>query len=174
MNDQPSPNTDRELYREPKGDLPSDYYAPSIHVTQDGLIGINVGGTVLTMPIREWFERATPPRVLEPPTEPGHVEFEIEVVPHDWPNDGMGWHKGRDTPDRVASILRHYADQVESFTPPSPKPQRLSEYTKARLMAEKYARAKSESDCPGCGNPMGEHPAGPPCPPPSPPGQSWA
>ena len=47
-------NTDRELWREPKGDLPSDYYADSIHVTEQGGIGINCGGTVYVRTLREW------------------------------------------------------------------------------------------------------------------------
>jgi hypothetical protein len=48
-------NTDRELWRETEG----DYYAPSIHVTEHGGIGINVGGTVVVRPIREWHALAT-------------------------------------------------------------------------------------------------------------------
>lgn len=43
-------NTDRELWRE----TPGDYYSPSIHVTKGGGIGINVGGTVIVRPVREW------------------------------------------------------------------------------------------------------------------------
>lgn len=58
MSEQPAKNTDRELYREPKGDLPSDYYANSVHVTEDGRIGMSVGGTVTTLPIAEWHRHA--------------------------------------------------------------------------------------------------------------------
>lgn len=47
-------NTDRELWREREG----DFYADSIHVTQDGRIGINCGGTVFVMPVRKWHEAA--------------------------------------------------------------------------------------------------------------------
>jgi hypothetical protein len=49
-------NTDRELYRE-KSELPADpdnYYAPSLHVTKEGGIGINVGGYVIVKTLREW------------------------------------------------------------------------------------------------------------------------
>ena len=46
----PAANTDRELWHE-KDD---DYYAPSIHVTVDGRIGINVGGLVKVKTLREW------------------------------------------------------------------------------------------------------------------------
>jgi len=43
-------NTDRELWREREG----DYYADSIHVTEQGGIGINCGGHVLVRTLREW------------------------------------------------------------------------------------------------------------------------
>lgn len=46
----PCENTDRELFRE----KPDDYYAASLHVTKEGSIGINVGGTVYVRPLREW------------------------------------------------------------------------------------------------------------------------
>jgi hypothetical protein len=47
-------NTDRELWRETDG----DYYAPSIHVTALGGIGINVGGTVFVRTVRQWHALA--------------------------------------------------------------------------------------------------------------------
>jgi hypothetical protein len=43
-------NTDRELWREREG----DYYADSIFVTAQGGIGINCGGHVFVMPLRDW------------------------------------------------------------------------------------------------------------------------
>lgn len=43
-------NTDKELWREKDG----DYYADSIHVTETGEIGINVGGIVIVKPLRAW------------------------------------------------------------------------------------------------------------------------
>jgi hypothetical protein len=46
-------NTDRELWRGPDEGCGS-YYADSIHVTKDGGIGMNCGGYVLVMPIRNW------------------------------------------------------------------------------------------------------------------------
>lgn len=49
-------NTDRELWREKEG----DYYSPSIHVTKEGGIGIDVGGFVITMPLRGWHRLAAP------------------------------------------------------------------------------------------------------------------
>ena len=50
----PVANTDCELWRE----RPGDYYADSIHVTQDGKIGINCGGRVFVMPVRDWHALA--------------------------------------------------------------------------------------------------------------------
>jgi hypothetical protein len=45
-------NTDREIWRKVK----DDYYSPSIHVTEFGNIGINVGGYVLVAPVEKWHE----------------------------------------------------------------------------------------------------------------------
>ena len=52
-------NTDRELYREPDKTGCGDYYSNSIHVTQGGSIGINVGGHVIVMPLESWHALAT-------------------------------------------------------------------------------------------------------------------
>lgn len=49
-------NTDQELWREPAN---GDYYSDSIHVTQDGGVGINVGGHVIVKTLREWHSLAT-------------------------------------------------------------------------------------------------------------------
>lgn len=50
----PFKNTDKELWRED----PGNYYSPSLHVTVQGNIGINVGGLVIIMPARSWHELA--------------------------------------------------------------------------------------------------------------------
>lgn len=47
-------NTDKELWRESE-----DHYSPSIHVTKDGRIGINVGGLVIENKLRGWHEAVT-------------------------------------------------------------------------------------------------------------------
>lgn len=44
-------NTDRELWREF-----SDDYCASIHVTESGGIGINVGGHVLVATLQKWHD----------------------------------------------------------------------------------------------------------------------
>lgn len=60
-------NTDREIWRE----TPDDYYAPSIHVTQGGSIGINVGGLVVVMDVRDWHRiAAEQPAVMAANGEP--------------------------------------------------------------------------------------------------------
>lgn len=48
-------NNDRELWREVEG----DHYADSIHVTENGNIGIDVGGNVIVMPVEEWHKLAS-------------------------------------------------------------------------------------------------------------------
>jgi len=55
--DTPCENTDRELWRE----RPGDYYADSIHVTEEGAIGINCGGMVYTMSVKAWHKLAAVP-----------------------------------------------------------------------------------------------------------------
>lgn len=50
MSEQPCQNNDRELWRE------GDFYSPSIHVTEHGGIGINVGGHVIVAPLRSWHD----------------------------------------------------------------------------------------------------------------------
>lgn len=58
-NSTPSPaadvNTDREIYRSPFGSM----YDDSIHVTQGGGIGFNVGDHVIVRPLRDWHALAT-------------------------------------------------------------------------------------------------------------------
>ena len=51
-------NTDRELWREPTDQSGMEYYQPSIHVTERGGIGINVGGLVIVKSLRQWHELA--------------------------------------------------------------------------------------------------------------------
>lgn len=51
--DQACDNTDHQLWREGR-----DYYSDSIHVTKDGGIGINCGGHVIVMALKEWHRVA--------------------------------------------------------------------------------------------------------------------
>lgn len=45
-------NTDREIWRESIG----GYYNNSIHVTEQGAIGINCGSHVIVAPVEKWHE----------------------------------------------------------------------------------------------------------------------
>lgn len=46
----PCENTDREIYRT----IPGDAYAPSVHVTATGALGIDVGGHVIVLSLERW------------------------------------------------------------------------------------------------------------------------
>ena len=70
-------NTDRELYREPDKTGNGDYYSDSIHVTDRGSIGINVGGDVIVMPLRLWHEAATAYRDSDD-TEAGNIATQLD------------------------------------------------------------------------------------------------
>ncbi|MFA5377609.1 MAG: hypothetical protein WC455_17800 [Dehalococcoidia bacterium] len=50
IQERPCKNTDKEIWRR----VQDDYYSPSIHVTKDGDIGINLGGNVLVAPLEDW------------------------------------------------------------------------------------------------------------------------
>lgn len=58
-------NTDRELWRGPDEGNGS-YYADSIHMTEGGGIGIDVGGRVIVMPLRDWHALAVISREAVP------------------------------------------------------------------------------------------------------------
>ena len=77
-------NTDRELWREREG----DYYADSIHITQDGGIGMNCGGYVVVKPIREWHA------ALGWRCKAGSLPSG-DVQDCDWPNCGCDPHAER-------------------------------------------------------------------------------
>lgn len=47
-------NTDKEIFRLYK----DDHYSPSVHVTIDGKIGMNIGGFVIVKSIRDWHNMA--------------------------------------------------------------------------------------------------------------------
>lgn len=66
-------NTDREIWREREG----DYYADSIHVTEGGGIGINCGGSVFVMPVRDWYKLAMEYGLRTPLPECGARSDEI-------------------------------------------------------------------------------------------------
>ena len=53
-------NTDTEIWRGPD-EGGGDYYADSLHMTKEGLLGINCGGSVHVRAIREWHRLAGGP-----------------------------------------------------------------------------------------------------------------
>ena len=81
-------NTDHELFRE----TPGDAYAPSLHVTKQGGIGINVGGLVFVKPLRAWHglavqtEDYVQQRIAAACAEKDKriVELEKEIDSHAW------------------------------------------------------------------------------------------
>lgn len=66
----PCQSTDVEIWRE----TPDDYYSPSIHVTQSGGVGINVGGYVIVKPVRDWHGLAVEPTVVRESNQPEHTQ----------------------------------------------------------------------------------------------------
>jgi|SRR5690242_5304626 len=55
----PTLNTDRELFREDTGEPAGSYYENHVFVTEDGHIGMNVGGMVFVKPIADWHSMAS-------------------------------------------------------------------------------------------------------------------
>jgi len=54
-------NTDKEIWREIEG----EYYSPNIFVTEQGKIGINVGGYVYVQSVEKWHKQADRIKMLE-------------------------------------------------------------------------------------------------------------
>jgi len=63
MNNEPVEyeNTDREIWRA----IPNDYYSPSIFVTKENNIGINVGGRVSVKTVEQWYNNVHPAKTIE-------------------------------------------------------------------------------------------------------------
>jgi hypothetical protein len=77
-------NTDRELWREPTDEIGREFYQPSIHVTEHGGVGINVGGHVIVLSLRAWHAMAK--AHLGPPPEPSPEHLRHKYEPHaDYP-----------------------------------------------------------------------------------------
>ena len=58
-------NTYKEIWRK----IPGDYYSPSIHITEFGGIGINVGGHVLVAPVEKWHKAGNKYLAVPDPNE---------------------------------------------------------------------------------------------------------
>ena len=93
MSNGPCENTDREIWRERDG----DFYADSIYVTERGSIGINCGGKVFVMKLRDWHDLASGAIIPAPIAQP-------QVEPYDDPREllrgAMGYMDVSDTESR--------------------------------------------------------------------------
>jgi len=79
-------NTDKELWREREG----DNYADSIHVTKEGGIGINCGGTVFVRTLRAWHALAKAALAPEQPGEDDTVMRKYRNWHHKHPDNDAG------------------------------------------------------------------------------------
>lgn len=52
----PCKNEDRVLFTESNKDWKDEGYMPKVFVTKEEAIGMNVGGMVYMMPIRQWHK----------------------------------------------------------------------------------------------------------------------
>jgi hypothetical protein len=126
-NDQCAQNTDSQLWREPPGDA----YANSIHVTEGGSIGINVGGLVFVKTLAQWHALAEAAQhVAEPTAAPN----EPVAPPVDYWQDPI-------TGDMVRYPLAERASPQAEVT----KPLSDALAAKAKRLAERYADAKESA-----------------------------
>lgn len=58
MSDQAFINEDKTLFTETAKDWKDEGYMPKVFVTKEEAIGMNVGGMVIILPIREWHKMA--------------------------------------------------------------------------------------------------------------------
>lgn len=80
-------NSDREIWRERDG----DFCADAIRVTQGGGIGIDCGGHVIVLPVREWHRLAAEPgwRTIEShPKDGTHFLARQKIVAVEEDEDG--------------------------------------------------------------------------------------
>lgn len=78
--EKPVKNTNVELWREPTNEPGMSYYMPSVHVTQAGKIGINVGGSVYVKSLTEWHELAGGSLVQSPNPSDQITQEKLEEI----------------------------------------------------------------------------------------------
>ena len=98
----PAQNTDRELWREPHPDPPGSYYANSIHVTAQGGIGINVGGTVRVLTLAQWHALIAENERLERELAEARREYDSAIRMHDACHEEEDRKKSDDGPTEAA------------------------------------------------------------------------
>jgi hypothetical protein len=102
-------NTDKEIWRKVK----DDYYSPSIHVTADGRIGIDVGGRVIVAPIEKWHDAGENYlNVPDPKYDIKHINKNM--------NERYGASNLRDT-FRYLRVLRYIRKKIEKTFGVKPK-----------------------------------------------------
>lgn len=119
MDDKQYENTDRELWREREG----DFYADSIHVTKDGRIGINCGGTVRVMPIRKWFECASSAEqsAAQPVARPQPHECQPSLALRAWTALSEVEYEN-DPPKRILDLMYELQLVAQGITTPPAQP----------------------------------------------------
>lgn len=199
MSDNAALNTDRELYRKGGGDGNGmSYYEPSIHVTEHGAIGMNVGGHVITTSIRGWHEMATGRDALVRQSKAEAMRSQADFFRSIDMDDAadhceqaaLAWEAP--PPLRIADECTNHAS---NFLLPDGRYQCLVcglQFVGCEPCdtSGRWTLMYGEGDngeCPACdgtgaaevemaavctcGEPLDEHPAGPPCPPSPPPGR---
>jgi hypothetical protein len=104
MADRAALNTNRELYREDTGHPAGSYYEHSCFVTEDGKIGINVGGSVITKTLEDWYAIGLGEIVNAPSdTEIREVMRDVECIPNPY---GEGYMNLGEDVDAVIPAIR--------------------------------------------------------------------
>jgi len=164
-------NTDRELYREGGGDGNGmSYYEPSIHVTEHGAIGINVDGHVITTSIRGWHEMATGRDALVRQAKAEAMRSQADFF-RAVDMDAAADHCEQAAIAYEAPLPRRIADPIERSSLGTPAAKAARESVSDEQVASVMRRVRELSAVCTCGEPLSEHPAGPPCAPPPPPGR---
>jgi hypothetical protein len=134
-------NTDRELWREPSIPPGMEYYAPSIHVTEGGGIGIDVGGLVFVKPLREWHRLAMMVDSVPLPSVSGETITMKPPQPARWRAKGMG--RPEDIPEDIWAAAWRAFDHEPDASVGSVVEYRVEKVARA-LLAE---RLKERAAC---------------------------
>lgn len=58
-------NNDKQIYKRPAKDWKEEGYTPTLFITPEGMLGIEVFGTVFVKTIEEWHHMAKQNKLLE-------------------------------------------------------------------------------------------------------------
>jgi len=130
-------NTDKEIWRQTH----EDYYSPSIHVTEQGTIGIKCGGHVIVATVQDWHNWGK--------------EALLDAVDHAVPAE----------PPKPTGEQLKGSCTVESSTCPTPQPALMICNHAGECKREEYCeRKKPHEKLPACGFTISYHPEGCPFP----------